>query len=68
VLRANAVLSNLWKERYIDLIAPVINAEGTVPVFTDDCKLFSQDTDHLTQFGAKQYAKLLDGTIRSIIK
>jgi hypothetical protein len=31
----------------------IIDHNNTVPVFTDDCKLISQDCEHLTKFGAK---------------
>jgi peptidoglycan/LPS O-acetylase OafA/YrhL len=68
VLRMNYVLSDLWGDRYIDLITPVINRQMKVPVYTDDCKFISQDTDHLTEAGAKYYARILQQRITEIVK
>lgn len=49
-----------WGENYIDMIAPVTNADGTIRVFTDDNKYISQDCKHLTKAGAQYYSKVLD--------
>ena len=56
----NTVLRNNWQDRYIDLIALVINEQNTVPIFTDDCKFISQDTRHLTKSGAQYFARLIE--------
>lgn len=56
----NSELKSEWKERYIDLLGIVIDAEGKVPVFSYECKFISQDTRHLTQSGAMFYAKILE--------
>lgn len=46
--------------RYIDMIAPVKNADGTISIYTDDHKFISQDCRHLTRNGAVFYAEALD--------
>ncbi|MEO6716636.1 MAG: hypothetical protein ABIM50_05240 [Novosphingobium sp.] len=38
---------------YVDLFAILNDGTGTVPVFTPDRKLISQDRHHLTRAGAK---------------
>lgn len=59
-------LNNKWKkewgDNYIDFITPVLEGEGRVRVFTDDNKYISQDCRHLTQAGAKYYARIIDWT------
>jgi len=52
---------------YIDLLTPVRVTETGVRVFTDDYKIISQDCEHLTQNGAKLYAKLLKPIIEKEI-
>lgn len=47
-------------DRYIDMLAPVSAGDGTVVVFTPDCKFISQDCRHLTHAGAVYYAQKLD--------
>lgn len=47
-------------EYYIDFIAPVLKPNGEVRIFTDTNMYISQDCRHLTEAGAKYYAKLLD--------
>ncbi len=64
-LSDEALLHNEWMKakygtRFIDMIAPVLVGEKNVRVFTDDNKFISQDCRHLTKFGAKYYAKVLD--------
>ncbi len=49
-----------WKEKYIDLINPIIDKNLTVPVFTPECKFISQDCRHLTTAGAKYFATLIE--------
>lgn len=48
----------IWENRLIDLMSYVTDEKGLVKVFTDDKKFISQDTLHLTQAGAKYFAKL----------
>ena len=59
----NNLLKKQWKERYIDLIALVVDDKKTMPVFTNECKLISQDCTHLTEFGAKYYAEIINDLI-----
>ena len=42
------------------MMAPVTEADGTVHVFTDDNMFISQDTEPLTEAGAKYYARMID--------
>lgn len=49
-----------YGNRYIDMITPVLCDDGRVKVFTDDKMFISQDCRHLTQAGAKYYARILD--------
>lgn len=49
----------IWGDHYIDLIEPMIT-EGRVRIFTDDNRFISEDCRHLTEAGAKYYAKILD--------
>ncbi len=48
-----------WGDHYIDLIEPVL-VDGRVRVFTDDDMFLSQDCRHLTEAGAKYYARVLE--------
>ena len=63
----NDNLRHLYKSQFIDLMTPVCQ-DGTVRVFTDDGKFISHDCKHLTEFGAKYYAKLLKLQIGNIVK
>ena len=49
-----------WGEQYIDMMAPVLDKNGQVPVFTADGKFISQDCHHLTKAGAQLYSRLID--------
>lgn len=60
VLENDKVLSEQYGDHYIDMIKPVQNEDGSIRVFTDDQHFISQDCRHLTQYGAKYYAKILD--------
>ena len=58
-------LNQLWKqqwgeENYIDLLTPSLIDNNHVRVFTDDHRYISQDCRHLTQAGARWYAKTLN--------
>jgi len=46
--------------RFIDMMAPVMQSDGRVRVFTDDNKFISQDCRHLTQAGCQYYSRILD--------
>jgi peptidoglycan/LPS O-acetylase OafA/YrhL len=55
----NIRLKSMWKNKYIDLIAYVIDEEGKVPVFTPDHKFISQDCRHFCRAGAVYFATLI---------
>ncbi len=56
----NARLRDQYKERYIDLMVPVMASPYSAYVFTDNYKFISQDCKHLTEEGSKYYARILD--------
>ena len=56
----NDRLKEKYNGHYIDLIGVVQKPDGSVRVFTDNHKFISQDCRHLTQEGAKYYARILD--------
>jgi peptidoglycan/LPS O-acetylase OafA/YrhL len=60
VLQANNRLKTKWNDKYIDLIEYLVNDTGKMPIFTKDCKFISQDTEHLTRFGAQHVAQLFE--------
>ena len=49
-----------YKNSYIDIIGSMQDTNNTLPVFTDDCKLISQDTRHLTKSGAIYIGKQIN--------
>lgn len=59
-LEINKELQNEWGDRYINLIALIIDENNQVPVFTPSNKFISQDTWHLTKAGAEYLAKIID--------
>lgn len=67
VLELNYRLKDKWGDRYIDLIGLIVNSEGKILVFTPDCKFISQDTLHLTKFGASFFANLLESKLLEIL-
>lgn len=67
-LTQNAEFKVKCHGRYIDMITPVLVSENQVRVFNDDHKIISQDCEHLTQNGAKYYAKLLEDTISGLLE
>lgn len=67
VLQNNELLKAEWGDRYIDLIALIIDSNNKVLVFTPDCKFISHDTLHLTQFGAIFFAQLLESRMKNIL-
>lgn len=50
---------SFWKDKYVDLIEPLISDDMTMPVFSDENKYISQDCSHLTRAGAIYYSKIL---------
>lgn len=56
----NDIQKEAWGDSYIDMIAPIIHEDGTLPVFTADHRFISSDCEHLTQAGAQYYAELLE--------
>lgn len=59
-LLLNRKLKEAMPEKYIDLIALIIDKNLSVPVFTEECQFISQDTRHLTKSGAQYFAKLIE--------
>ena len=52
---------SFWGEgRMVDFIAPVVDNDWKMPVFTDTHKYISQDCGHLTKNGAVYYAKIFN--------
>lgn len=49
-----------WGGQYVDMMEPVVDGNGQVPVFTSDGKFISQDCHHLTKSGAEMYSDLLE--------
>lgn len=58
VLKGNEQLKAYYKERYVDIIGLVGEAQK-MPAFTDECRLISQDCRHLTPDGAKFIGAIL---------
>ncbi|MDE0965261.1 MAG: hypothetical protein OSB73_19200, partial [Candidatus Latescibacteria bacterium] len=67
-IETNRALKTDFPDRYIDLIGAVIDEDGTVPVFTPDCRFISQDCRHLTIYGAQFYANIFEDQIGKILK
>jgi peptidoglycan/LPS O-acetylase OafA/YrhL len=63
----NKKLKSIWGIQYIDLIELIIDPSGKVLVFTPDMKFISQDTGHLTKFGAMYFANLLEEELLRIM-
>ena len=59
-IELNNEWSKHWGNHYIDLMAPVLQDDGKVKVFTEEGKLISQDCRHLTPAGARFYAGVID--------
>lgn len=62
-VESNVEAASAVGDRYFDLMGEVLDGEGRVPVFTDDCRFISQDTRHFTQAGAQFFARLFDEQI-----
>ncbi|MFP9112388.1 acyltransferase family protein [Flavobacterium sp. RHBU_3] len=59
IINRNKTLANEWGNHYINILAAV-EKDGTLPVFTPDCKFISQDGKHFTRFGAKYFAEIFE--------
>ena len=64
----NDALKAEWQDRYIDLIDLLGDGHGDILVFTPEGKLISQDTEHLTKFGARYIARRLDDRLEAILE
>lgn len=60
VFDKNEKLKAEWGNKYMDVLSFIIDKNKLVTIFTPDCKFISQDTMHLTQFGAIYLAELLE--------
>lgn len=58
-LEVNQRLKDIYGNRYLDLIALVIDRDETVPVFTPDHHYISQDCRHFSKGGAIWFAQLI---------
>lgn len=59
-LARNQRFSELYGERFLDMMEPVLTGDGRVRVFTSNHCFISSDGKHLTAAGAKFYAKRID--------
>lgn len=66
VLEMNNYMQDQWKSKYINLIDLVSDSEDKVLVYTPDNKFISQDTTHLTRFGAIYFSELLEESLKAI--
>lgn len=60
MIKNNQMLSEQYGNHYIDMIAFIQESDGLVRAFTDDLHLISRDCGHLTQYGARYYARIID--------
>lgn len=56
----NLYEKELFKENFIDMMTPIMKADGSIQLFTEDQLLITEDGIHLTKAGAKMYAEKLD--------
>lgn len=64
----NEKLKVEWGDRYIDLIALLIDENGKMPVFGDNCQFMSQDCRHLTREGAVTYAAIFNNKVDFVLQ
>jgi peptidoglycan/LPS O-acetylase OafA/YrhL len=57
---SNRAESQIFEGHYIDLMSLIVLKNGQYPVFTPDHHFYSHDCIHLTEAGAKQFARLID--------
>ena len=60
IQKINLYEKSIFKNRFIDVMAPVTAQDSSIILFTEDKKLITQDGLHLTKAGAKMYAEKLD--------
>ena len=65
-IEQNEALRDAWGDRFLDYIGLVIDPRDEVPVFTPDGLFISQDTRHLTQAGARYFARLFEPKLATI--
>lgn len=58
--KLNRLLRKQWGEQYIDFIEMSKMPDGSIRIFTPDHKFISHDCHHLTKYGAKYYASIID--------
>ncbi len=66
LLNNNAFLG-IYGDHYVDMIAPMVDEDNRIRVFTDDNHFISQDCKHLTKRGAQFYARLLETRLGDIV-
>jgi peptidoglycan/LPS O-acetylase OafA/YrhL len=66
-IEKNEKLKKEWSNKYIDMIAKTVDADGKVGVFTPDKKFISQDCTHFTEAGAIYYANLFKGELDFVL-
>ena len=59
-IERNDRMKEEYGDRYLDLIGLVLDADGTVPVFTPDHHFVSQDCRHFSKGGAIWFGQLID--------
>lgn len=60
ILDTNYKMKYCYRSKYVDILEILKDKNDMVNVFTDDCKLISQDTRHLTQAGAIYIGKQIN--------
>lgn len=60
IQKINLYEKSIFKNRFIDVMAPVTAQDSSIILFTEDQKLITQDGLHLTKAGAKMYAEKLN--------
>lgn len=64
----NQLMKEKYGERFIDILTPMRISKDSVRVFTDNKKIISQDTEHLTKQGSRYYAKIFRPLFLELIK
>lgn len=59
-IEGNQYFSNLYGDRYLDLMSMVCNEEGKVRVFTPDHHFISADNRHFSKGGAVFFAQMIE--------
>lgn len=65
-IKTNTIEREMYGERFIDMMTPLKNDDGLIPIFDDKERLITQDGIHLTRAGAQKYAKILN--IKDLLK